>query len=179
MKNILAISGSLRVESTNLKIIRYVEILSAERLSFSLYQGFSTLPAFNPDLDTEGTSPPAQVADLRRRIKEADGVLICTPEYVFAVPGALKNAIDWTVSSGAFMSKPTALITASGLGEKAHESLLLTLKTLEAKIGENSALLISYARTKVNSEGVVSDDVTVEALKVLIEDFTQTIEKND
>ncbi|MEP6923759.1 MAG: NAD(P)H-dependent oxidoreductase, partial [Pyrinomonadaceae bacterium] len=96
-------------------------------------------------------------------------------EYVFSVPGALKNAIEWTVSSGEFMNKPTALITASGLGEKAHESLLLILKTLEANIGENAALLISHARTKLNTEGIVSDAATVEALKLLIESFTQTI----
>ncbi len=101
--------------------------------------------------------------------------MICTPEYVFAVPGALKNAIDWTVSSGEFMNKPTALITASSLGEKAHESLLLTLKTLEAKIGENSALLISHARTKLNAEGEICDAATVEALNSLIKSFAQTL----
>ncbi len=88
------------------------------------------MPHFNPDLDTE--EPPGTVKDLRRRLKESDGVLICTPEYVFGVPGALKNAIDWAVSSGEFSDKPTALITASLGGEKAHESLFLTLQTVEA-----------------------------------------------
>ncbi|MDQ6787967.1 MAG: hypothetical protein M3033_14270, partial [Acidobacteriota bacterium] len=82
----------------------------------------------------------------------------------------------WTVSSGEFMNKPTALITASGLGEKAYESLLLTLKTIEARIGEKAALLISNARTKVNAEGVISDASTVEALRQLIEFFIQTID---
>ena len=173
MKNILAISGSLRAESTNLKIIRYVQTLSDGRLNFNLYQGLSALPAFNPDLDTD--APPAEVKEFRRLIKQADGVFICMPEYVFGVPGALKNAIDWTVSSGDFSGKPTALITAWLGGEKAHESLLLTLQTVEAKIGENSALLISYARSKVNAEGAVSDTPTIEALKLLIESFIQTI----
>lgn len=94
MNNILAISGSLRAESTNLKIIEYIAKLAADRLKISVYQDLSKLPAFNPDLDGEGTNPPPEVADFRQRIKEADGILICTPEYVFAVPGALKNAID-------------------------------------------------------------------------------------
>lgn len=174
MKNILAISGSLRAASTNLKIIENIAVLSVGSLKISVYQGLSALPQFNPDLDTDEL--PEAVKDLRRRIEEADGVLICSPEYVFGVPGALKNAIDWTVSSGEFSGKPTALITASLGGEKAHESLLLTLKTVEAKIGENSALLISYARTKVNSEGAVSDALTVEALKSLIETLIQTID---
>lgn len=177
MKNILAICGSLRAESTNLRVIEAVAVLSADRLKTTVYKGLSALPAFNPDLDTEGATAPAEVAHLRQQIRESNGVLICTPEYVFAVPGALKNAIDWTVSSGEFMHKPTALITASGLGEKAHESLLLTLKTLEAKIGENSALLISQARTKIKGDGAVSDNATVEVLKHLIESFILTIKE--
>ena len=177
MKNILAICGSLRAKSANLSIIENVAALSADSLNISLYQGLAAVPAFNPDLDTDDSVPPAEVADLRRRINEADGVLICTPEYIFAVPGALKNAIDWIVSSAAFVNKPTALITASGLGEKAHETLLLTLQTLEAKIGEKAALHVPYVRTKVNAEGVVSDAPTIEALKELIESFIQTIDK--
>ena len=176
MKNILAICGSLRAKSTNLSIIENVAAMSANSLNISLYQGLSDVPAFNPDLDTDDSVPPAEVADLRSRIKESDGVLICTPEYVFAVPGALKNAIDWMVSSAAFVNKPTALITASGLGEKAHETLLLTLQTLEAKIGEKAALHVPYVRTKVNAEGVVSDAATVEALKELIESFIETMD---
>ena len=175
MKNVLAISGSLRAASTNLKIIENVAALAADSLKISVYQGLSALPQFNPDLDTN--EPPETVKDLRRRIKESDGVLICTPEYVFGVPGALKNAIDWTVSSGEFSGKPTALITASLGGEKAHESLLLTLKTVEAKIGENCALLIQYARTKVNAEGEIRNAATVEALKLLIKSFAQTLSK--
>lgn len=177
MKKILAISGSLRAASTNQKIIEAVARLAAPHLNFSLYQSLSEIPAFNPDLDAEGALLPAAVEDFRRQIKEADGVLICAPEYVFGVPGALKNAIDWTVSSGEFMNKPTALITASSSGAKAHESLLLTLKTLEAKIGENAALLISHARTKINAEGEITDRQVAEALKSLIESFTQTISK--
>ena len=66
----------------------------------------------------------------RKSIEEADAVLICTPEYVFSLPGILKNALEWTVSTTVFSDKPTALLTASSSGEKAHESLLLVMKTL-------------------------------------------------
>ena len=175
MKNILAISGSLRAQSTNLKIIENIAEMFSGKLKIAVYGGLATLPQFNPDLDTE--NPPPEVEDFRRQIREADGVLICTPEYVFAVPGALKNAIDWTVSSCEFMHKPTALITASGLGEKAHESLLLTLKTIEAKIGGNCALLISGARTKVDSKGEISDAETAESVKLLIDVLMKIIEE--
>jgi chromate reductase, NAD(P)H dehydrogenase (quinone) len=89
----------------------------------------------------------------------------------------IKNALEWTVGTSDFAGKPTALITASSLGEKAHESLFLVLKTIEAKITENTALLISGARTKINSTGIVSDAPTIEAISLLIESFLQIIDE--
>jgi len=173
MKNILAISGSLRAKSTNLTIIENIAEMFGGQINVKIYQGLEKLPHFNPDSDTN--EPPREVADFRRQIREADGVLICTPEYVFSIPAALKNALEWTVSSSDFSKKPTALITASSLGEKTHESLLLVLKTIEAKLTENTALLISGARTKINAEGKISDKPTLEAVNLLIENFLQII----
>jgi chromate reductase, NAD(P)H dehydrogenase (quinone) len=168
-KNILAISGSLRAKSTNLTIIENIARMFADRLNVTIYQGLANLPHFNPDL--EAAAPVPEVADFRRRIREADGVLICTPEYVFSIPGTLKNALEWTVGTSDFAGRPTALITASSLGEKTHESLFLVLKTIEARISENTALLISGARTKINSEGRLADAPTIEAINLLIESF--------
>ncbi|HVE57940.1 MAG TPA: NADPH-dependent FMN reductase [Pyrinomonadaceae bacterium] len=175
MKNILAISGSLRAKSTNLTIIENIAEMFSGQINVTIYHGLARLPHFNPDL--EQSEPVAEVADFRRRIREADGVLICTPEYVFSIPGALKNALEWTVGTSDFAGKPTALITASSLGEKTHESLFLVLKTIEAKISERTALLISGARSKVNSEGKLSDAATIEAINLLIESFLRTIDE--
>jgi chromate reductase, NAD(P)H dehydrogenase (quinone) len=175
MKNILAISGSLRTKSTNLTIIENIAEMFADQLNVSIYNGLASLPYFNPDL--ERTTTPPEVADFRRQIREADGVLICTPEYVFSIPGALKNALEWTVGTSDFAGKPTALITASSLGEKTHESLFLVLKTIEAKITEKTALLISGARTKINSTGKLSDAATIEAVILLIKSFLQIIDE--
>jgi chromate reductase, NAD(P)H dehydrogenase (quinone) len=174
MKNILAISGSLRAKSTNLTIIQNVAEMFADQINLAIYDGLANLPHFNPDLDKE--TLPEEVSGLRRRIKECDGVLICSPEYVFSIPAALKNALEWTVSSADFHNKPTALITASSLGEKAHESLSLILTTIDAKIGENAALLISGAQTKIK-DGKISDAETIEKLNLLIESFLHTIER--
>lgn len=173
MKNILAISGSLRAKSTNLTIIENIAEMFADKINVTIYEGLANLPHFNPDL--ESGEPPEEVAELRRQIRETDGVLICTPEYVFSIPGALKNALEWTVGTSDFAGKPTALITASSLGEKTHESLFLVLKTIEAIITENTALLISGARTKVNSEGI-RDGETLEAINLLIESFLRVID---
>ena len=174
MTKILAISGSLRAKSTNLTIIENIAEMLGDKINVSIYDGLATLPHFNPDADTEEI--PDAVANLRQQIKQSDGVLICSPEYVFSVPAALKNALEWTVSSADFHNKPTALITASSLGEKAHESLHLILKTIDAKIGENAALLISGAQTKIK-DGKISDAETVESLNLLIESFLHTIER--
>lgn len=173
MKKILAISGSLRAKSTNLTIIENIARTFSARIEMSIYDGLARLPHFNPDL--EQTAEIAEVDDFRRRIRAADGVLICTPEYVFSIPGALKNALEWTVGTSDFDAKPTALITASSLGEKTHESLFLVLKTIGATISEDTALLISGARTKLNSEGEITDAPTAEAINRLIEAFFQEI----
>ena len=175
MKNILAISGSLRAKSTNLTIIENIAEMFAGRIKVTIYDRLARLPHFNPDL--EAAEPVEEVVELRRRIREADGVLICTPEYVFSIPGALKNALEWTVGTSDFAGKPTALITASSLGEKTHESLFLVLKTIEARITENTALLISGARTKLNSAGKPADAATTDAINSLIESFLQAIDK--
>ena len=175
MKNILAISGSLRAKSTNLTIIQSIAEMYSDKINVTIYDGLARLPHFNPDL--ESLAPVAEVADFRRRIRASDGVLICTPEYVFSIPGALKNALEWTVGTSDFAGVPVALITASSLGEKTHESLFLVLKTIEARITENTALLISGARTKVNSEGRITDAATIEAINLLIESFLRTIDE--
>jgi len=172
MKNVLALSGSLRSKSANLTILTNVKEMFADRINIDIYDGLASLPHFNADLDTN--APPEEVANFRRKIKAADGVLICSPEYVFSIPGALKNALEWTVSSADFHYKPTALITASSLGERAHESLLLVLKTIDARIGERSELLISHAQTKLKDEKI-SDTATIEQINTLVESFLQTI----
>src|SRR5580658_2096020 len=130
-QNVLAICGSTRERSTNLHIIKAIAELTSDRLNIRIFDGLSRLPHFNPDLDTD--IPPAEVTEFRDQLKAADGVLICTPEYAMGLPGSLKNALDWTVSSSGFSNKPVAAITASTSGQKAHESLLGTLKVIEAR----------------------------------------------
>lgn len=155
MKRILAISGSTKSNSTNERILHAIARLYAKHLSFEIFTAIGDLPYFNPDLDA-GDVPPA-VLDLRRLIEGADGVLIATPEYVYSLPGALKNALEWTVSTTLFNEKPAAFIIAAASGEKAFESLALILRTIGARIDEDSMLLIKAAKAKVDSNYEVSD----------------------
>ena len=165
-KKILAISGSTRANSTNLSYIKAIAALANDFFEIKMFESLSGIPHFNPDLDTD--DPPTQVIAYRNQLKAADGILICTPEYAMGVPGALKNAIDWTVTSMEFSHKPVALITASSIGEKAHQSLLDTLKIIEANITEETQLLISFAKTKINNESIIIDQETLESVKKLI-----------
>lgn len=172
-KKILAIPGSTRERSTNLNLIFAIADLCAEIFDVNVYRGLMHLPPFNPDNDNEQAGEA--VADLRTQIKHADGVLICTPEYAMGVPGTLKNAIDWTVSSSDFYHKPTALITASSAGEKGHASLLETLKVIDANITAKTQLLISHAKLKVSSDCKIIDEGTLAEVRALIGAFDSTI----
>ncbi|MBS1547372.1 MAG: NAD(P)H-dependent oxidoreductase [Bacteroidetes bacterium] len=166
MPKVLAICGSTRAASSNLNVIHAFAQLARDRFTVELYTGLEQLPQFNPDRDND--QAPEEVADLRRRLRAADGILICTPEYAIGVPGALKNAIDWTVSSMEFSKKPVALITASLSGEKAHQSLLGTLLIIESRMTQDSHLLISAVRTKVGNDGAITDEDTLQGVNRLI-----------
>lgn len=170
---ILAISGSTRKASSNLNLIKAIADLASETFTINIFERLSDLPHFNPDLDNENI--PEQVTDFRRQLREADGILICTPEYAIGVPGTLKNAIDWTVSSMEFSKKPVALITASLSGEKAHNSLLGTLLIIEAKMTADTQLLISFIKTKVNDNCKITDKETLNSITKLIQSLTEII----
>jgi chromate reductase len=167
MKKILAISGSLRQGSSNHAILTYLGSIVPADVEYNIYNDLALIPAFDPGLDTD--IPQAPVAELRQLLTEADGLVICTPEYAFGVPGSLKNMLDWMVSSSTLVDKPVALITASLGGEHAHASLLLTLGALSANVVKDSTLLIQFIRSKMDSEGNVKDEQTVKNLKRVLD----------
>ncbi|TKH39319.1 flavoprotein [Paenibacillus polymyxa] len=171
---VLAISGSLRQKSSNTALMKATIGLASENISFIVYDGLGDLPHFNPDLDVE--EGPASVRELREQLKQADGVLICTPEYGNGVPGTLKNALDWLVSSGEFVNKPTAVISASPShmgGNLAHASLLLTLQMINAEIVENGKVIIPHITLKLNQEGIITNAETRQELEALLQGLEQ------
>ena len=88
---ILGIAGSLRRESYNRAALRAATQLVPEGATLDVFE-LDGIPAFNQD---EEQNPPAKVAELKRRIRETDAILIVTPEYNYSIPGVLKHAIDW------------------------------------------------------------------------------------
>lgn len=179
MKKILCISGSLRPTSTNTNILKAIPHLAEwTDISFSIYEGLDRLPYFSPELDYEGATPTVTVADLRAQLKAADAVIVCTPEYAFGIPGVLKNALDWIVSSGEFVDKPTAVISASPMatgGDKANASLVQTLKVMTATITDDRILTIPTVRTKIDGAGNITDEALKAALVKVVESLRSSI----
>lgn len=176
MKNIqiLAISGSLRNNSTNTNILKVIGKMTGESIDFQIFEGLDTFPHFNPGIDEDNE----KVALFRNKIKEADGVIICTPEYAFGVPGVLKNALDWTVSTGEFNDKPVAAISASPLntgGDKALASLLLTLTALGTLKNEKSYLSIPNIKQKINPEANLTDNILQGQLELILNNLIEQI----
>src|SRR5271154_5771940 len=110
---ILAVSGSLRRDSHNRRLLRAAIALLPPDIDVVEYDGLKAIPPFDED---DESSPGAAVEDWREAIREADGLLFATPEYNSSIPGQLKNAIDWAsrpVGTAALRNKPSAVIGAS------------------------------------------------------------------
>ncbi len=103
-KNILVIIGSASSDSTNLKLIKALEKIKQSELNFIIYDELKSLPHFDPEISAK--NPPTKIVDFRKLVQNSDGIIICTPEYVFSVPSGLKNAIEWCIITTVFMNKP-------------------------------------------------------------------------
>lgn len=163
------ICGSTRLQSVNSRLLDAIATRYKSHADFDRYDAIGGLPHFNPDLDKEPL--PLSVADFHNRIAAADAVIICTPEYVFSLPGSFKNAIEWTVSTTLFTGKPGALITAASSGYKAHEALQLVMGTVGLTWGSRGALLISAPKTKINTKGEITDQATLHSIEALMEEL--------
>jgi chromate reductase len=159
---LLFISGSLRAGSTNTAVLRTARTVAPDGVTASLYDGMYGLPHFNPDDDREGEPVHAAVTELRVQIMAADALLLCTPEYAGALPGALKNLLEWTVGDAGTHEKPVAWVNASGPAAPtgaadAHDSLRKVLGYVGADIVDAACVRIPVTRDAVGPDGTISD----------------------
>lgn len=171
MKKILAIPGSIRASSSNYLLLRAIAEMMSSTLDVVIFDGLASLPPFDPGVALE----PEAVAAFRGLLREADGVIICTPEYAHGVPGSLKNAIDWTVATCEFSGKPTVLITASTEGRFGHAALLETLRVIEARDVDRLSLLIPFIRSKIDATSGTIEASTLAEVRALMEVFVRTL----
>jgi chromate reductase, NAD(P)H dehydrogenase (quinone) len=112
---VLGISGSLRADSHNTRLLRAAATLLPPGAELELWQGLKTVPPYDAD-DDSGAPRPWALRSLDGAIRQADGVLFATPEYNHSIPGQLKNALDWLsrpLSTSPLRNKPVAVIGAS------------------------------------------------------------------
>lgn len=170
-KKIVIIIGSASENSSNLKLMQQV-LEKTNDADFQIYDNLSLLPHFDTALTDDHT--PEEVLEIREAIKNSAGVIFSTPEYIFSIPGRLKNLLEWCVSTTVFSEKPTAVITASASGEKGHEELLLILKTLGAVTDDKHQVLIKGIKGKFDSNGLLESN-TFAKVAELVTDFTTSV----
>ena len=170
---LLAISGSLRARSSNTSLLRLAMEVAPSDVRIVMYEGLASLPHFNPDDDID--TPPAPVLDLRARVGDADGLLLCSPEYAHGVPGSLKNALDWLVASVELPHKPVASLNASPWATHAQASLVETLTVMSTRIVHEACATIPVARGDVGSGGTIESAEIRQALRVTLDTFARGI----
>lgn len=137
----LALSGSLRAASTNTAALRAIACAAPAGVNVVLYEGLGDLPLFSPD--REGPLTPRTVLDFAAAVAAADGLIIACPEYVHALPGAFKNALDWLVSRPELIGKPIALVHAAGRGEDVLADLRRVLATVSDRFAPDILLRVA------------------------------------
>ena len=178
--NILAVSGSLRAESRNRALLEAAQLLAPARVRITLDWSLATLPHYNPDLDTlDGASMPPEARRWRERAGDADGILISSPEYAHGVPGVLKNALDWLVSSTTFPGKPVALLGASAISVFAPEQLRETLTTMNARFVYEASIAVPVSGAAASAASIVADPELAQLLRGALETFVSAIRDGD
>jgi len=176
---IVAISGSLRKGSFNSAALRAAKELAPDGMTIEIAD-ISAVPLYNEDVRAVGF--PAVVADLRRRVKEADGVLLASPEYNYSVSGVLKNTIDWISRppEQPFDGKPIALMGASGgvLGTaRAQYHLRQSFIFMNGFVMNRPEVMIGQAQTKFDAEGNLTDKPTRDFLAAMLTAFASWVRR--
>lgn len=180
----LAISGSLRKESYNSALLRAFRSLAPENVSVDLMSS-DDLRAFPPyDSDVEATAYPAIATAYKKRIREADGVIIATPEYNRTMSGVLKNFLDWSArpyGDNPWESKPCYVIGASTgniSAALAQYDVKKVLLYFNARVLGQPEFYLGNAKEKFDEVGVLTDEATKRYIATSLAVFTDFVVKS-
>jgi chromate reductase len=178
--NILTLCGSVRAKSYNAALIRALPKLAPGGMTFTPAPLIANIPHYDADMQ-QASGPPAVAAELGHAIREADGVLIASPEYNYSIPGALKNAIDWVsrLPDQPFANKPVAIQSASQGplgGPRAQYHLRQMLVFLDALAFNKPEIFVGGVKGKVDeAKGVLTDQPTLDIIKQQLAGFAKFI----
>ncbi len=171
---ILGFAGSLRKGSYNRALLRAAVETAPRDLEIVTFD-LAPIPLYDGDVEAQGD--PAPVTAFKAAIRDADGLLIATPEYNYGVPGVLKNAIDWASRplppSGArvLAGKPAAIMGASmGMGGTIRAQYALRQSFVFTQVHALLApeIFVARAQDKFDAEGRLTDDKTRELVGKLL-----------
>jgi chromate reductase len=182
MAQLVGIAGSLRSGSVNQSLLKAASQVMP--LGSSLETGtLEGIPLYNEDIEsTEGI--PVAVSRLQDQIAAGDGLVIATPEYNNAMPGVLKNAMDWLTRPPSeigrvFRNRPVAIIgaTPGGFGTVlAQISWLPVMRTLGVRLWTGGRMQVSKASKVFDESGEMVDDDLRERLRTYMEGFVDFTE---
>jgi chromate reductase, NAD(P)H dehydrogenase (quinone) len=175
--NVVTISGSLRKRSFNTALMRSLPALAPADLDLSEAPPYDRFPLYNADIQSVGF--PADVITFADAIRNADGVIIVSPEYNWTIPGGLKNALDWVsrLENQPFRDKPVAIQSATGGpigGARMQYHLRMALTFLNATIFGTPEVFVGLAQTKFEG-GVLKDEPTKKAVAEQLAAFAKFI----
>ncbi len=176
---ILGISGSLRKDSFNRKLLQAAIELAPEGMEIEIFDRLGEIPFYNEDVEERGD--PESVIALKKSIESADALLIATPEYNYSVPGALKNAIDWASRPPAptvLNDKACGIIGASqGTGGTIRSQLALRqmLGSTNSPVLLKPETFIAKAQDKFGTDGKLTDESTRKHLASFLKKFSEWI----
>jgi chromate reductase len=177
---ILGFTGSLRKGSYNMAALRAAKELLPESAVMEITD-LSAIPFLNEDEEKKGV--PESVAAFKQRIKDADALLISTPEYNFSIPPVLKNALDWASrgDDAPVHGKPLAIMSASpGMlgGARVQYQLRQMCVSLDLRVLNKPEVFIGGAQEKFDENGALTDGRTRQAISRLLAALVDAAGKN-
>ena len=174
---LLAISGSIRRASHCTAVLRSLQPLLPPGATLELFP-LDEIPLYNADLD--GDQPPSAVGQLKEAIKSTDGLVFCSPEYNYGIPGVLKNAIDWASRPGfasPLKGKPVLIMTASpgtAGGVRAQSQIRDALTATLARPLVRQHIAIASVATRVQ-DGQLVDKPTLDIIQAGLQELIEEI----
>ena len=176
---IVAIVGSIRKDSYNKKLAKFMKERYADKLDIEIFT-LENIPMFSEDIELQ---PCEVITNYREKIKSSDGLLFVTPEYNHSIPGVLKNVLDWSSRIERVMLDKPAMIVGATIGvmgtvkSQMHLRQILNSGGVGAVTMPRNEVFISNIEDKIDDNGNLNDESTIKFLDKVVDDFIEWVNK--
>ena len=180
--DILVICGSLRKGSYNAALARALPSLAPPGMKLRTAPSFANIPIYNFD-DQQATGFPPDAVAWADAIRNADGIIVVSPEYNWSIPGGLKNAIDWVsrMKDQPFKDKPAALQSCAGGilgGSRMQYHLRQSLLSIDAILFGKPEVIVTFAAQKFDEKTLeLKDETAIGMIKQQLAEFEKFIRR--